>query len=376
MYQNIKYFTGLNALRFFAAYLVVVHHAEQVRKDEGLFHLKDYTFSNSGGIAVSFFFVLSGFLISYLLMRERQQTNDISIKKFYMRRVLRIWPLYFLLVFIGTVAIPFALQLIQFPYEMPYTFSQVFWYYLFFTPFMVNIFFGHHLLEPLWSIGVEELFYIMWAPLFKFLKNHILKIIFSVILIKSFLLLMANYFEWNTDLIRVLNMIKFEAMAIGGLAAYIIYHRKEDIAKHILLSKPIQWIVFSFIILRFFASRYLIQNTLFFDYLFDTLIISDLILFSVFAWLIVNISINTGSILKLNHRFLHFLGEISYGIYMYHLIIVFATVLLLKNFLNQFNPVVSTIIYYGILSLIVILTSYLSKVLFENQFLKLKKKFS
>ena len=58
MYQDIKYFQGLNSLRFFAAYLVVIHHAEQIRLKNGIFNLKGFSLFNNGGIAVSFFFVL------------------------------------------------------------------------------------------------------------------------------------------------------------------------------------------------------------------------------------------------------------------------------------------------------------------------------
>ncbi len=117
MYKNIKYFKGLNALRFIAAYLVVIHHAEQIRLKNELFNLKEYSFFRNGGIAVSFFFVLSGFLISYLLLKELKQTNTIKIKAFYIRRTLRIWPLYFLLVLIGTVLVPVFLDIINHPYK-------------------------------------------------------------------------------------------------------------------------------------------------------------------------------------------------------------------------------------------------------------------
>lgn len=55
----------------------------------------------NGGHAVTFFFVLSGFLITYLLLKERERMGTIKVKKFYLKRVLRIWPLYFLLIFIG-----------------------------------------------------------------------------------------------------------------------------------------------------------------------------------------------------------------------------------------------------------------------------------
>ena len=135
MYQTIRYFKGLNALRFFAAFLVVLHHAEQIRLKYGMFNLKQLSLFNNGGIAVTFFFVLSGFLITYLLLKEQAYTSSISIGKFYTRRVLRIWPLYFLLVIIGTVFIPFILKIVDFNYEMPYDFKNVILYYVFFLPF-------------------------------------------------------------------------------------------------------------------------------------------------------------------------------------------------------------------------------------------------
>lgn len=52
-------------------------------------------------MGVIFFFVLSGFLITYLLLEERRVSATVSIKKFYMRRILRIWPLYYLIVILG-----------------------------------------------------------------------------------------------------------------------------------------------------------------------------------------------------------------------------------------------------------------------------------
>ena len=154
MYKNIHYFDSLNGLRFFAAFLVVIHHSETIRLSYNMFNLKQFSLFNNGGLAVSFFFVLSGFLITYLLLKEKSVTNQISIKKFYLRRILRIWPLYYLLVFIGTIVLPAILIYISSDVKIPYSFSDVILYYIFFAPFMVNIFYGHHFLEPLWSIGV------------------------------------------------------------------------------------------------------------------------------------------------------------------------------------------------------------------------------
>lgn len=108
MYKNIAYFKGLNALRFFAASLVVLHHTATIGKKDGLFDLCDWGLFRNGANAVNFFFVLSGFLITYLLLKEHEQSGTVGIKQFYLRRVRRIWPLYFLLIIIGTLLLPLA----------------------------------------------------------------------------------------------------------------------------------------------------------------------------------------------------------------------------------------------------------------------------
>jgi peptidoglycan/LPS O-acetylase OafA/YrhL len=152
------HFSGLNALRFFAAYFVLLHHGETIRHKFGLPNFEGYSFFQNGALAVSFFFVLSGFLITYLLLTEIQKTGDVSLKKFYWRRVLRIFPLYYLLVIIGLIIIPVLLHFINYPNTQPYDTATGGVLFLFFLSFVVNSAFGSHLLEPLWSIGVEEYF--------------------------------------------------------------------------------------------------------------------------------------------------------------------------------------------------------------------------
>ncbi|MDR1633007.1 MAG: acyltransferase [Dysgonamonadaceae bacterium] len=372
--KQISYFNGLNALRFFAAFFVVLHHAEQIRMKYDLFHLKEYSLFNNGGIAVMFFFVLSGFLITYLLMKEQNATHKISIKNFYVRRILRIWPLYYLLVIIGALLVPFTIKSIGYDYEMPYTFGEVFLYYLFFLPFCVNIIYGHHLLEPLWSIGVEEIFYIVWAPLIKFLKKNVLTVILSTIFIKLVFDMIVYFFELNGIIIRALGTLQFHAMAVGGLGAYCIFNNIINVSESRWFSLPVQIIILLFLFFRFCFANFLLENSLFFRFLFETPIFSNLVLMVIFAWLIINVSLNSKSIIKLNSKFLHWGGEISYGIYMYHMLVVFSIMLFFRNWLTGFSPVISTVAFYILLSGGVIGVSYLSKRFFENYFLKLKSR--
>src|SRR5258705_12991462 len=96
-----KWFYNFDGLRFFAALIVVITHIESIKKDFNLPSLYNYSFfTNAAPLAVTFFFVLSGFLIAYLLMHEQQKNakGKINLFKFYRNRILRIWPLYYLLV--------------------------------------------------------------------------------------------------------------------------------------------------------------------------------------------------------------------------------------------------------------------------------------
>lgn len=371
-YKNISFFEGLNSLRFFAAFLVVLHHAETIRKKHELPNLQDIGLFRNGDNAVTFFFVLSGFLITYLLLKENKKTATISIKNFYIKRMLRIWPLYFLMVVIGTMVVPFAFDMLHINYQMPYTLSQVWFYFLFFLPGLVTYFFGHHLLEPLWSIGIEEVFYLFWAPLFKIGKQKIVPILITIIVVKAVLLVMATYWIKEPLFVFVVNSFRFEAMAVGGLGACFIFNRKSDLSGLIIYKKPLQILMYGTLItyLLLFTT---VENPLW-KTIFHTPVLSALFIDGLFLYLIIGVSLIDHNILKLRSKVLNYLGEISYGIYMYHLIIIFGIIQFLKKYLVQLPEPLSSLVFYSIVLVAVIAVSSLSKVLFENYFLNLKKR--
>ena len=109
------YFENLNGLRFLCFLSVFFYHSfyhddPNLDGNETLNFIERHIFNN-GNLGVNFFFVLSGFLITYLLIEERKLLGKIDIKSFWIRRLLRIWPLYFACVAFGFVAIPFLKQL-------------------------------------------------------------------------------------------------------------------------------------------------------------------------------------------------------------------------------------------------------------------------
>src|SRR5689334_8705907 len=100
--DGVIYLKGLNGIRTIAAFGVLLAHLKLWASD-----LKNTINENPWGpFGVTMFFALSGFLITYLLLKEKDQSNGkIAIRKFYVRRILRIWPLYFLYLFICLTAL-------------------------------------------------------------------------------------------------------------------------------------------------------------------------------------------------------------------------------------------------------------------------------
>lgn len=109
--------------------------------------------STIGGVGVRFFFVISGFLITWLMLNEQSRTGKVSLKMFYVRRCLRILPVYFM--FLATVGL--------FQSIGGYHVSINHW--LKCLTFTVNYGGAHSPVGHLWSLGVEEQFYLLWPPL-------------------------------------------------------------------------------------------------------------------------------------------------------------------------------------------------------------------
>lgn len=371
-YKTISFFEGLNSLRFFAALLVVMHHSEGIRHKHGLNDLLWLGLFRNGNPAVIFFFVLSGFLITYLLLKENDNKGTISIRKFYLSRILRIWPLYYLLIIIGTLVLPSLFDLLKLNYSIPYTIEATWYYFVFFLPGLVTFFYGHHFLEALWSIGVEEVFYVIWAPIFKFGSKKILPILLSIITITLTLRLMGLLFIPNKLFNYLINTFHFEAMAIGGIGAYFVFHRVKPLSALLLYKIPVQLLLY--LILALFLVFNSSIDHFVWNAIFKTPIVSDLFMDFLFLYLIIGVSLVETNVIQLRSRLFSYLGTISYGIYMYHMMIIFSIVLLLKKQLLEMDLFWSTILFYSLLLPTIVLVASISKYCFENYFLRLKER--
>lgn len=121
----------------------------------------------AGASGVDLFFALSAFLITSLLLKERLETGGVSLRRFYIRRTLRIWPLYFLVIALGIVlthAVP-NLQVLPWRLVTGYLLFVSNWMYP--TAGAVR-----SICAPLWTVSIEEQFYILWPALVKVLQRR------------------------------------------------------------------------------------------------------------------------------------------------------------------------------------------------------------
>jgi peptidoglycan/LPS O-acetylase OafA/YrhL len=165
--QQSFYRPELDALRFFAFFAVFLFHTVSFPADYFVQHhipriLGDsWTGVASGGrYGVNLFFVLSSYLITELLLREKEQHGSLDIRLFYLRRILRIWPLYY---FVVLLTVSFALfdpaRAFGLRYVLPFFLLSGNWAFLAFG------YPDHVAATPLWSVSVEEQFYLIWPPL-------------------------------------------------------------------------------------------------------------------------------------------------------------------------------------------------------------------
>ena len=186
------YFKNLDSIRFIAAMMVFLDHgvkpAYQYLGLDGTLLFKVFTTISSGGIGVTIFFVLSGFLISYLLISEHEVSGKIALKNFYVRRILRIWPLYYAVVIFSFFLYPFMKSLIGMTDHFQ---SNVLYYLTFLSNFDVihigKYFRGQDVLAQnvTWSVSVEEQFYLFWPVLFTFLPKRCWVYAISMVIIGS-----------------------------------------------------------------------------------------------------------------------------------------------------------------------------------------------
>jgi peptidoglycan/LPS O-acetylase OafA/YrhL len=324
-----------------------------------------------GNFGVPVFFLLSAFLITELLMREDDRIGTIHVRSFYARRILRIWPLYFA-VFYGLILLDKLIPHVGTPDPLSW---------LAFTLFAGNWHISLHgwipasPVNPMWSISVEEQFYIA-IPLIAYFGRRLgLKVVSSVLLIVSYVMVVWYAWKgWNGFSSQWTNsFVQFQFFSAGTLLSLILKGRTPnwDLASR-------AFGILGGIVCLFIASVYLGVQA-------DTP--SSTVLHAPFGWLLVLAGpiLFFVCLLGTPTRFLPksivYLGRISYGLYLFHqwvYTLIFDRWKMQLGHLSSslhlaaWSGAVGTVLTFGIATLI----AHLSYQFYEKPFLKLKRRFT
>lgn len=369
------YFQNLDTIRFIAAMMVLLGHAmsESFRHlgVEGTLVGRLLDVISDGGMGVSIFFVLSGFLITYLILLEIETKGKLDVKRFYIRRCLRIWPLYYAVVFFSFIVYPGLKELIGVNSPL----GSNFVYHLFFLSNfdVINIAqncYGSDAMSQniTWSVSIEEQFYLFW-PLLFLLPRKLWGVIiaglacFSIgFRIKSVEEEFVNYFHTFAVLIDL----------ILGAAAALAIKRVEKIRKVFENTNTISHSVLFLLVISILC----LDRTTFIGEYSESW--GRVVTSILFALIIASQAITKNhSILNLgNFKFATKWGKLTYGIYLLHPIVITLVDVFLRALKIEYKT--TFVPEFLVAILIIILTFAISKLSyykFESYFLNLKKKF-
>jgi peptidoglycan/LPS O-acetylase OafA/YrhL len=316
------HFPNLNSIRVIAAFAVVVHHIELAKTWLGLpnvFHVA--AVEAMGPLGVVLFFVLSGFLITYLLLLEERRESRISVRRFYIRRILRIWPLYYLVVTLSLFVLPRIDALQPFAGVPDPHFAVKAMMMLGFLPNVALVLYtAVPFISQAWSIGSEEQFYLVWPWIIRRSRGRYVALLVTI---GAYGALLAVFFvlrnSSSSTLVRalagLLGTLSIDCMAIGGIAAVVHLRRERILA--VLFDRRLQAVVYV-VLLAMLGTGFMLPNRLHYH-----------VYAPLFALVILNLACNPRSLISLETPLLDYLGRISYGIYMYHGIAIAITFKLL-----------------------------------------------
>lgn len=364
------YFENLDGLRFLCFLSVFFFHSfhtdfDSIRATDTYHFIKRDIFGN-GNLGVNFFFVLSGFLITYLLIEEKNLNGQIDIKRFWLRRILRIWPLFYLCVIIGFFAFPVLKSAFG---QQPNETASI-EYYLTFTnnfDFIRKGLPDASILGVLWSVAVEEQFYLVWPIILYLLSIERYWIAFSGVIVIS-LFFRAIHTDYNSHEYHTLSCIG--DMAIGAFGAWLVatnakFRRRIQNLKaiHILV------IYASFLLIYLFRDEMLNNANQVLG------VIERPIIAAVILMIILEQSYAERSFFKMSKfGLLTKLGNVSYGLYCYHFVGILIVTTLTRIFSLNTELWQVLIVETSLALMLTIVISLASYNFYERPFLRLKER--
>jgi len=371
-----EYFENLDGLRFIMAMVVVLSHSDfgkAVQKVVPGDFLKHLVWAAiNGGFAVSVFFVLSGFLITYLMFEEQQATSNFSIRNFYVRRILRIWPVYYASLLFSFVIYPVIKAQIGHADLNPHNAL----YQILFLGNFDNIRVDHAGLyeySPMmiainWSVSVEEQFYIFWPLLFLLFRGRKIIYVALTIVLASWVFRYVNT-DHSKHIVHTFSVIT--DLAVGAAMAYLAFYQREKVMRF-FKNLPRRAIV---MIYCAGAILLMYNNLLYNDKFLDSC--SRLIDSLFFAFIIMEQNYAANSFFKFSHaKRISSFGKYTYALYMFHPIGLQAAVLTFRYAGMQHDTSFGNAMLYVLITLVISFAlAVASYHLMESKILKLRKYF-
>lgn len=354
--ESRLYFRKLDTLRFFAFFLVFWQHAFSDYfinfTENPVLKTLVKTFVLTGGVGVHVFFVISGFLITFLMIKEERYRGKINVKYFYIRRILRIWPLYYFIVIIGIFLLPICFDFFHFNGNLPLNL-------LFLNNF--NVYNEAPNVAIAWSVAIEEQFYLFWPLIFILFRNKNLLLLVSFVLF-VFSLIFVVKTPYMYSYYHTFGNIRFLMTGCIGAILYTKYN--SFFSGFFLMKRNMHFLIILIgLILLVFSNFYV--NVYYISYIGLPIVYILLVLF-----LVNDDKSNKVSVFSK-------LGKYTYGMYLYHpTILIFMKAIVEKIFPESISHE-SDVIIIGLVSLVfTIIISILSYNFVEKHILSLKNKFS
>lgn len=314
----------------------------------------------SGMCSLDVFFILSAFLITELLLREKELRGTTDLRTFYIRRLLRIWPLYFF-----TIAL--AAFVSMFDRSQPLTLGYAGAFLLFLGNWMI-IFRGPpgaSMLNPLWSVSFEEQFYLLWPLILrKASKADIRRIVVALFLVASLVRLVLLLEHAGARTLWIDSFVRLDSISWGILLALVLHGRPaprlgRKFRLALFLLGGCTWIA---------VGRYCgLHNST--PPVLGGMIGYPLMSLGAVAIFFSVFGASQDGIAFMKHPALIYMGKISFGLYAFHILALRCAYYLFRNYRHAFHLTLSSIAALGI-------TFVMAAVSFrwlESPFLRLKQ---
>lgn len=356
-----QHYPALDGLRGVAILLVVFLHN---------FNFMNYFFF--GWLGVDLFFVLSGFLITDILLNSLDKPH--FLRNFYIRRVLRIFPLFYLTLIICLLILP---NIKSIHLDASYYTDNQFWLWTYLQNwlFVFKEPHGDKILLHTWSLAVEEQFYLVWPVTILLIRKP--KILLTIAILTLLFIVVARYMVWiyqveDLAYSSLYTFTRIDGLCIGSIVALLMRINPGFLKKYTLI------IVLLMAVVNF--GFYFINNQQ--SFTLPYLAFAGYTTFAVLFGILVYEAVSGESTViqfLFNNGLLKFFGKISYGLYVYH----WPVYILLFSFFREFIiRNINTSYRFAetgsgiIVTVLAVILSLISYKYFENPFLKLKPRYS